>query len=123
MHKSKFHETPEYVPFKGNIQDWNLDGALQLSAEFSSFEPGLAAFTAMLKGKGDDFVDCAVMAESLAGLQKSMFSLFDPSSVLGRNVFGHGDAHGCNLMHRKKDGHGDLLAVDLDIVGVIPVKK
>ena len=48
------------------------------------------------------------------------YALIPSDTLMGRPVVGHGDAHGCNTMHRTKDGHGDLVFVDLDFCGKFP---
>lgn len=42
------------------------------------------------------------------------------TDVMSQTRVCHGDLHGCNLLHRKIDGHGDLIAIDLDFSGYNP---
>eukprot|EP01047_Picozoa_sp_COSAG01_P050165 COSAG01_NODE_5041_length_4529_cov_3.719413_4_plen_343_part_00 len=120
IHAAKYLEADWYQPYKGQVKKWDMDaGKIQLHPEFSSFIPGLEGILKLCDER-DGYDDVRALTNVCIKLKPFAHSILEDGSLLGREVFGHGDLHGCNTMHRKGAGHGQLVAVDLDMAGSFP---
>ena len=118
----QLHSAPDewYKPFEDKPKcQWEehftgieTDGeAAKLRAEFGDIASQVCLFT---RRAPECFRTAAMETSRLLHMQ------LESGSLLGRLVVGHGDAHGKNLMHRHNGGHGDLVLIDLDLVGRYP---
>jgi len=105
---------------KGQWEAWFTE-PLALAEEFKAKYGDYAHMTALW---GNKFKGLGKNAEALFNgsneLIPSVYELLPQDTLMGRFIIGHGDAHGCNTMHREVDGHGDLALVDFDFCGKFP---
>ena len=125
---AKLHSCPSewYEQYKdhckGQWEPFFVDAETNLEAKATKEALGDYAYLAHL---WSDFItrlgpNAAAMGEGVKELSPLLNGLLEPGSLMGRWVVGHGDAHGCNSMHKTEGGHGDLLMIDLDFVGRFP---
>ena len=121
IHAQRYQEADWYQPFKGRIKEWDMDaGKIEIHPELSSFIPGLEGIRKLCDERGEGYEDVRAVVNVCIKLKPVAHGILDDGSLLGREVFGHGDLHGCNTMQRKAPGMGQLVAVDLDMAGVFP---
>jgi len=107
---------------KGQWQEWfagieTNQHATEMKSRFGDYASMIVQFSDFHSGVCNS---AAAVGEACKEMNQPLHEFLDPASLLGRKVVGHGDAHGCNIMHRQPDTHGDLVLIDLDLVGRMP---
>ncbi|KAL9191276.1 hypothetical protein ACHAXT_000982 [Thalassiosira profunda] len=124
----KLHSLPTdwYEPYKNDPkpqwESWQKGSktdpvALEMREKYGDWAAQIHLFLRIVEGRGKNV---RALAKSSLELVPLLQGQLTTEVMLSAVRVGHGDLHGCNLMHSKKDGHGDLFAIDLDFVGYNP---